>query len=745
MILFRNDWQKYPKAVIDVDTKNKSFLRVASLYRTMGIENNSFMLATLNPELIGVDPFDPKLSIEQMAMIALEIRDNPWWYFRNIARAPAIAGRPSVMVEANRGNIALWWLFFNHVMTILTQSRQTGKSFSTDVLVTLLMNVLCTNTQINLLTKDDILRRRNIERLKEIASELPRYLDQKTKLDVNNGEELTIRSLNNSFITHVPQASPKRAYNLGRGLTSPIFIVDEGPFQPNIAIALPAALAATGAAVDAAKLANAPYGTILTNTAGKKDDKDGKFVFRLISESAVWAEPFFDAKDQDDLERLIKHNSRTGAIRVSVTLSHTQLGKTDEWLKTKLDDSLQTGDDASRDYFNVWTSGSESNPLSDIILEKIANSLKPVSYTDISKPHGYVTRWYVSEEKIHNRLMSSKFILGIDTSDASGGDDIGCVMVDVETLEVIMTGVFNETNLIMFSEWLVSIMVSYVNITTIIERRSTGGMIMDYLLLMLPEKGIDPFKRIFNRVVNDYDEYPERYSEIKTPMVRRSIDIYVKYKKTFGFATSAVGYASRSEIYSTTLQNAAKRGCNNIYDKELIGQITGLVSKNGRVDHEVGEHDDLVIGWLLTQWLILHGKNLSFYGIDTSKIMSNLGLEIGESKVDIENKLEQQLIRTRIESIYDQLTKETDDFVSLRLEHELRVLDKQIILESDEVYSLDGLIERAKEVKKNKRRTTNFNKQDSIDFRNGYADNRLAYSDGVYSDRPLTTFEIANR
>ena len=742
MILFKNDYVRYPNAIIDIECSNKSFIRLASVYREMGIKNNAFILVLLNPKLQGVDPFDPNLTIEQMAMVAVECRDNPFYFLRTCARAPGLGSNESRLVEANRGNIALFWCFFNHIMTILIQPRQTGKSFTVDVLVILLMNIICQNTQINLLTKDDTLRRINISRLKETSLEIPGFLQQNSKEDANNGEEITISRLKNTLLAHVPQSSPKRAYNMGRGLTSPIFIVDEPPFQPNISISLPAALAATGAAVDAAKKNGTPYGTILTTTAGKKDDRDGKFVYGIMTNSAVWTEKFFDTDNLEDLEKTIKHNSRTGVVRVNITLNHRQLGKTDAWLKEKIDESLQTGEDAARDYLCQWSSGSGSNPLPVHILDKIAKSVKPVEYSDISIPHGYITRWYIPEDEIHHRLSNSKIVMGMDTSDASGGDDIAFVMTDVETLDVLCVLITNETNLITYSEWICSILVSYPNITAIIERRSTGGMILDYLLLMLPQHNVDPFKRLFNRVVNDYDEYPDRYREINLPMGRRSSDIYVKYKKTFGFATSATGYASRNELYSTTLQNAAKRSCEKIYDKSLIDQITGLINKNGRIDHDDGEHDDLVIAYLLGHWLLTHGKNLSHYGIDTSKVMTRINTLTNEVRILDKDKAMQQSIRDRIEELYDKLSTEPDDFVCLRLEHELKLLDKQIILENDEVYSMDSLIARAKEVKRNKRRGYNQQKQDTFDYRSTYADNNFAISNGVFSDKPLTTNEI---
>jgi len=738
MILFKEDWRKYPTAIVDTKTNNKSFLRLASVYRVMGIDNHAFILALINPDLQGVDPFDPKLTLEQMAAIALECRENPWYFLREVARVPGEGTSKSVQFDANRANISVWWCFFNHITTFLIQPRQTGKSFAIDTLDVLLMNLLCHNTKINLLTKDEIVRRKNIQQIKDIASELPLYLQQRTKDDTNNTEEISIKSLGNKYTAHVPQASPKRAYNMGRGLVTSVVRIDEAPFQPNIAIALPALLAATGAAFDAAKKAGVPYGITLTTTAGKKDDKDGKYIFNLLSNSAVWDERFFDCANLAELEHFVKNNSRGGVCRINITMDHRQLGKTDEWLKDKIDTSTATGDDANRDYFNLWTSGSQTNPIPVYVLERITKSQFSPTYTDISIPDGYITRWYIPETEIFHRLATGKFVLGMDTSEASGGDDISLVIEDIETLEIIAVGTYNETNLITFSKWVCSILVSYPNITAIIERRSTGAMLLDYLLLMLPEHGIDPFQRLFNRVVNEYDEYPDRYREIKQPMNRRSKDIYVRYKKTFGFATAGVGYASRSELYSTTLQNAAKRSCDKIHDKPLIDQITGLVNRNGRIDHEEGEHDDLVIGWLLGHWLLTQGKNLSYYGIDSKQIMVNVVSKSEETPLDKELRIEQQAIREQIELMYDQLSKETDEYVCLRLEHELRRLDKQIILESGEIYSLDTLIQQAYDNKRNKRRNYN---QDIVAY-NVQAQNAL---NGVLSDRPMTSYEILDK
>ena len=63
-ILFAKDWAKYPTATIHYETKNKSFIELASKYREMGIKNHAFILALVNPDLRFVDPTDPNLSPE---------------------------------------------------------------------------------------------------------------------------------------------------------------------------------------------------------------------------------------------------------------------------------------------------------------------------------------------------------------------------------------------------------------------------------------------------------------------------------------------------------------------------------------------------------------------------------------------------------------------------------------------------------------------------------------------------------
>lgn len=734
MILFQDDWTRYPRSVIHYDTMNKSALVLASKLRHMGIENNAFFLALHNPDLIGIDPHSNTLTVEEMTAIGVEIKINPWYFFREVARVPSAAGARVPMVELNRSNVSLWWSFFNHIFYILTQPRQTGKSFSTDLLMTVLMGFVCSNTQMNLFTKDDTLRRKNVERLKDIYSELPPYLNLKKRDDSNNTEEITINALGNTYNTHVPNASPKNAYKVGRGLTTAILHCDELPFIVNAEISLGTALGAMGAAIQQAKDNDEPYGVVVTTTAGKKDDKDGKYAYKLVSESARWSERFYDAKNHKELEAMVRQNSRKGVFRIYGEFSHIQLGKDDRWLKDELERTNLSAEDADRDFFNRWTSGSQSSPLPAHVLEKLtANSIQQ-EHDSISSIGGYILRWYIPEDQIKTFMSTRSTVAGIDSSDASGGDDISLVLTDVETGKVVAVGDFNETNLITFSQWLVHLLEIYENMTMNIERRSTGTTILDYLLLFLPQRGMDPFKRLFNWVVQDPLEHQDLWDEVQRSMPRRSENIYVRAKKYFGFATSGAGQTARSQLYSTTLQNAAKRCADGVFDKRLTGQLTGLITKNGRVDHADGEHDDLVVGWLLCHWLLSMGKNLNHYGIDPRNIL----VQKTETKPLTEDEYYEEAIqagvRLRIQDLFDLISQENDEFIIQRYEKELRVLDKKLILKDGESFSIDAFMNEVKEKKKYRPSTQNQygnSYQERLGYnsdpRNYYGENTVVY------------------
>jgi len=246
MVLFVEDWyKKHPEAIIDMKTKNKSFIRIAGLYKRMGIKNHAFMLALHDSELQGVDPYSEDLTSDQKLRIAREVKVNPWYWFREIMRVPPPAGSDPIMFRANRANIATLWLAFNHITGYLIQPRQTGKSLTGDGLDAYMLNTGAANSDVSLITKDEKLRIKTSVQVRELISLTPKYLQLLSKKDIKNNERVTINALGNSMNLYVGRNDKKAADNLGRGMTSPIVRIDEFAYIYNIDITLPTLLAAT--------------------------------------------------------------------------------------------------------------------------------------------------------------------------------------------------------------------------------------------------------------------------------------------------------------------------------------------------------------------------------------------------------------------------------------------------------------------------------------------------------------------
>ena len=60
-------------------------------------------------------------------------------------------------------------------------------------------------------------------------------------------------------------------------------------------------------------------------------------------------------------------------------------------------------------------------------------------------------------------------------------------------------------------KWLADLMIRYPKILIVPENKSSAQGIIDYLIEVLPSYNIDPFKRVFNIVVNERDSNPRRF------------------------------------------------------------------------------------------------------------------------------------------------------------------------------------------------------------------------------------------
>lgn len=685
-VLFRNDWLKYPNATIHYETKNKSFIKLAEVYYQMGIENNAFHLSLLNPALRDVDPFDENLPIETKAMIVKECKENFWYFLREIIRIPVPGSLVPTSFEANRANVGLYWLFHNHVMTLVVILRQTGKTTTLMALVVYLLNFGTTNTFINLLTKSEGLKAETMAKIKALFEELPDYLNFSTKKDIFNSDEVKLSAFDNKIKGNLSSSSPKQAEKVGRGFTSPINLIDEGAFIENIAIAMGAMLMSGNAARTAAARNNKPYGTIIATTAGNTDDRDGNYVYALATGATTFDEKFYDTQDNKDLLETIYKNSNASKNQakrpiVNITMSYRQLGYDDEWLKQKLAENISTPENIKRDIFNQWLSGSNTSPIPKEHLEALRETTVVNFIREFYNPYNYLLRWYISAEEVKRReQMGVSFIVGIDTSDGAGRDDISFIVRDHTTGEIICAAVFNEINLITLADFFVSFLIRYPSSLLVLERKSSAPAMIDYIIQKLLQKGINPFTRLYNTIFQNKEEYKKEYEEIIKARPHNE-EVFIRYKKHIGFITSGSGITSRSELYSTVLMSMLKYTATITRDEQLINQICGLVVRNNRIDHPVGGSDDMVIGALLGYWLLINGKNLGLYGVDTTTILKHNKVYLAERYKKDENGYDEYEVmeqESMFNAILEQFKAERNEVIARQLEVKIRKLANEM-------------------------------------------------------------------
>lgn len=701
MILFKNDWQKYPNAVIHYETKNLTFLRLAEIYYKMGIQNNAFHLSLLDPSLKDIDPYDPDLPIQMKARVLKECKLNPWYVFREILRIPIPGSLVPTKFRADRANIALYWLFFNHVMTLIVILRQTGKTTSLMSLVTGILNFWSSNTFINLLTKSEGLKAETLAKVKALFEELPDYLNMSDKKDIFNSDEVRMRDFDNVFKGNLSSSSPKQAEKVGRGFTSPINIIDEGAFIENIAIAMGAMLMSGNAAREFARQLKKMYGTVIATTAGNIDDRDGSYVYNLAMNGTFWDEHLFDCKDEQDLNETILKNSNASKISakrpiVNITMSYRQLGYDEEWLQRRLAENISTPENIGRDIFNQWLSGSNLSPIPKEYLDLIKDNVIEQPRVEFYSPYNYLLRWYVTLDDMDARIANgNSFSIGIDTSDAVGRDDISFIMRDHTSGQIVCTAVFNDLNLITLADFFVSFLLRYEKCVMIIERRSSAATIIDYIIQKLLLNEINPFTRLYNTIFQDKDKYAKEFEEI-TKAKYYNEDIFVKYKKHIGFVTSGAGVTSRAELYSSTLIAMLKYTGNCMYDQKLIGQISALIIKNNRIDHPEGGNDDLVIAALLSYWLLTNGKNLNLYGMDTSSLLKHNKVYLSEKYAVVEDDYSDQEVMElehQFNELIENYKKEPNDIIARQIELRIKKIASELKIFGSHVISVEDLFE----------------------------------------------------
>lgn len=672
MVLFDEDWDKYPHYHCDTKTRNPYFLNVCQTLKSMGVKNHLFPLQLHNRELIGVNPRDPDLPMDLFELVVDECYNNFFYALREVLVAPGSTLDTPIWYEANRANMFMYWTYLNGCSPYVVVIRQGGKSYAMDVKLAWAYELRLQGCSGSIITKDEGLRSQNMERLRRICNEIPIKMRGRTLKDAANSEVYKIPDRENIIRAVICPSSIELADRVCRGQTDTDQNWDEVAYLHNFLIALGSAAPAGARGRNDAKLRGDPYGSMFGTTAGRRDTRSGKVAYELMLDATPWDEALLDSKDRESLQSIVRQGSRRQDLLVFGSFLHSQIGRSDQWLQDTMKECRCFGEEAEKDFGNRWLSGTLSMPFSTEDAERIEKSQPKEIYTEISGKSNFAMRHYTGKLLYSTHHKHNSGVMGMDTSDGIGRDDIGIVVSDVQTGGTTAASDFNNVSLYDFSEYIADYMLQNPKVILVPESRSTARAVMDHVAKILISKNVNPFTRIFNTVV----QWPEKHKLIKDDIKYLSYvrDNYGYIKKFLGFATAGSGEYSRDNLFKQTLTHCVSHCGHLFHDSKLIKQTLAMEIKDGRLDHGAGKHDDMLVSKLLGHWFLMNGNNLDFYGLDRTEVFRSVKVDRDMTEGDKYKNYMNVRLKDSIQKLATAMESELDPFMYDKMERRLENL-----------------------------------------------------------------------
>lgn len=555
-----------------------------------------------------------------------------------------------------------------------------------------------------------------IDAVKRIRSSIPQYLVNPTYKDKDSGTYLTYQAFGankvNTLTINVPQVGQDAAGDMGRGLTVGTTNFDEPAYIKWIEDIINGCTPSALTEMDEMRNAGLPHGINYITTPNTTLHSSGDFMFKRLMSSTEWREKFFDSYSESHLkERLLRASpSKTTSPSIAMVYNYLQLGKDKDWVERTIDALGLSLSKAKIDLLLMWVEDGEDRLFDDVTREAINEVKRDVVWSKEYKESGLFVDFFHSAEELmemSKETYNDHFLIGVDTSAAVNKDACTVIVRSIRTGKNIGVGRYPIAFLDDVTAVIVDLLVFFKNSLLVIERNYAHHMI-DNLLITLPAMGLDPFKKIYNTIYQDYANHEREFELVKnTNFKNRTKEFYLKLKQYFGFNTTA---SSRAVLYGLVEEAVAVTGYGINYYK-LADELICLKVKNDRIDHDTKGNDDLVIAWLLTYWFAKLGNNKHLYGIASGIVLSSTRSLLASSNKGAK-ELDPNLvalfesIKSKVESLTDMLLNTNDNILANRLEMEIRKLSSYLPPEAKKLLTIDNLISNAK-LERSKRRLSN--------------------------------------
>lgn len=626
----------------DFNTKNSSFLLTAKELKTLGLKNWYFMLEVKYPNLgvQDIDPYDPNISPEDIGRILVECKNNPWFFFREIVHIP-VRGSGAIQLYLHRASCAAIWCFIHSIDFELVQPRQTYKTTVITAIMTYMMLFEYRNTDIPYMHKTEKRCTDNVGLLRDYIMALPKYMNPWAMNKHPPGlQSLKYEGHNVSIAVISAAKSETVATDKVRGFSLFAWFVDECEFIPYMKAVIDGANPTIVQARETAKANGVRTCMMYASTPGDLETDEGKDFQKIIDNMPRFEESLYDLSDEELLERKevdVNNSGKMPLTMVYIEFNYLQLRKDAKWLRAQYYEAIKksTLGEYRRGVLLQRFRGGEGSFFSQEDLDYIQQMLREPDHDILlmKKYHLYVYKHEILVPDLNSDYpyfdMSVPYLIGMDCATGKGGDNTAICIVNPYTLEVVgelLSSVMGVIDLMR----LVTVLAQMLpRALFCLESNMTGVDIIDFV----------QESQLENRFYHD-PRASELSKNVTDPQNNQiSLKRRAQAKKHFG---TYVGGETRKKMFNI-LRNVLKDYRHLIYTKYLVKDICNLVEhKNGKMAAADGEHDDMVMAYLHTLYVLKYGYELGRFGIDKSlcvyeksqKIMDEYDKAIEANSVD---------------------------------------------------------------------------------------------------------------
>lgn len=614
----------------DFGTKNQSFIQTAYELKTLGNKNFYFMLEVRYPQLgvQDIDPFKPNITSEEIGKIVIECKANPWFFFREVARVPARGMPKPFQAYLHRSSCAMVWCYIHSIDFIVNQPRQTFKTTWT-LLITLYSFIFeLKNADIPFAHLNEAQVIRNIEMFRDYVYALPPYMNPWLTKQKMPGVKSIKYDQHNVTIRIIAQAdSEVNAKDRLRGWTLFTGFFDEWEYIDFITDIIAGAAPAIISGRTIAEQIGCRTCMMYSSTPGNLETETGIAAQHMIDATPKFFEGIYDlteaeladfldgATKRDDGEYAVAdpEESNTKVTMLYIEFNYKQLRKTDEWLREQYLEAERTGKIAEyrRGVLLDRFRGGDVVLFHQSDIDYIKSHVKDPDHDMfiLNKFH-----LYVYDHKIYQGdLMSdtpyfdiyTPYLIGMDISSGGNGDNTAIVITHPYTLEVVAElqspyiGIIDLMKIIAFLAKLVPSGIFCV------ETNNIGKAIVDFV----------QETQLEHRFYHDPELNMHKNATTTQNDVNKLLEAKANAKQYIGVYVTPQARVQMFDLLKLHVKDYKE----TLNTMNLVKDITNLVIYKKKIQARSGEHDDTVMAYLHTLYVLYYGFDLTRFGIDKSR------------------------------------------------------------------------------------------------------------------------------